>query len=389
MAEKHRVRFEPVGIEIDVAEDTTILRAAAEQGVMLMHGCKEGQCAACKSFILDGEDVEHDRYSTFALPDYEKEEGFTLLCRAHAYEDLTIELLNYDEEMIQSGLPIQEAEVEVVANDHVTHDLRHLVVKLTDPDQSLKFFPGQYLDFAIPDTEESRSFSMANTSARDGLLEFVIKIYPDGLFSRLPDTDVAVGDRLRVTGPFGVFTLQDNPGKDLVFVGGGAGMAPILSLLRCMAGRGSARKATYYYGARREADLCFHAELRELEQRLPNFRYVPALSEPGDATWDGETGLITDVLRRAGLDLKGADAYVCGPPPMVEAALELLPALGVADKRVFYAKFPTTGKGKGTPRQPPPNAGCPSRRSPTPKRAPRSSRTRPPASTTTSPRPSA
>ncbi|MEA5363327.1 2Fe-2S iron-sulfur cluster binding domain-containing protein [Amycolatopsis sp., V23-08] len=344
MSEKHRVRFEPVGIEIDVAEEQTILRAAAEQGVMLMHGCKEGQCAACKSFILDGDDVEHDKYSTFALPDYEKEEGFTLLCRAHAYEDLTIELLNYDEEMIQSGLPIQEAEVEVVSNDNVTHDLRHLVVKLTDPDQPLKFFPGQYVDFAIPDTEESRSFSMANTSARDGLLEFVIKIYPDGLFSRFLDARVAVGDRLRITGPFGVFTLRDNPSADLVFVGGGAGMAPILALLRTMAERGIERKAAFYYGARRRQDLCFEAELRELEEKLPNFRYVPALSEPGDDDWDGETGLITDVLRQAGLDLKGADAYVCGPPPMVEAALELLPALGVPDKRVFYDKFTTTGE---------------------------------------------
>jgi propane monooxygenase reductase subunit len=309
---------------------------------MLMHGCKEGQCAACKSFILDGEDVEHDRYSTFALPDYEKEEGFTLLCRAHAYEDLTIELLNYDEEMIQSGLPIQEATVEVVANDPVTHDLRHLVVRL---DEELKFFPGQYLDFAIPGTEETRSFSMANTSARAGLLEFVIKIYPDGLFSRFLDTRVAVGDRLRVTGPFGVFTLRDNPGADLVFVGGGAGMAPILSLLRSMAERGLDRKATFYYGARRRHDLCFEAELRELEARLPGFRYVPALSEPGDDDWTGETGFVTDVLRRAGHDLTGADAYVCGPPPMVEAALELLPALGVADKRVFYDKFTTTGEG--------------------------------------------
>ncbi|MEV6828596.1 2Fe-2S iron-sulfur cluster binding domain-containing protein [Amycolatopsis sp. NPDC051102] len=342
MNEKHRVRFEPVGIEIDVAEDQTILRAAAEQGVMLMHGCKEGQCAACKSFLLDGDDVEHDRYSTFALPDYEKEEGFTLLCRAHAYEDLTIELLNYDEEMIQSGLPIQEAEVEVVANENVTHDLRHLVVRL---DQDLKFFPGQYLDFAIPGTEETRSFSMANTSARDGLLEFVIKIYPDGLFSRFLDAEVAVGDRLRVTGPFGVFTLRDNPGKDLVFVGGGAGMAPILSLLRSMAERGIDRKATFYYGARRRHDLCFEAELRALEEKLPNFRYVPALSEPGDDDWTGETGFVTDVLRRAGVDLTGADAYVCGPPPMVEAALELLPALGVDGKRVFYDKFTTTGEG--------------------------------------------
>ena len=73
---------------------------------MLMHGCKEGQCSACKSFVLDGEDIELDKYSTFALPDYEKEEGYTLLCRAHAYEDVTIELLNFDEEMIRSGLPI-------------------------------------------------------------------------------------------------------------------------------------------------------------------------------------------------------------------------------------------------------------------------------------------
>ena len=72
MGDKHLVRFEPVGIEIEVSEDQTILRAAAEQGIMLMHGCKEGQCAACKSFVLDGDmdDIDLERYSTFALPDY-------------------------------------------------------------------------------------------------------------------------------------------------------------------------------------------------------------------------------------------------------------------------------------------------------------------------------
>ncbi|HEX3591757.1 MAG TPA: 2Fe-2S iron-sulfur cluster binding domain-containing protein [Pseudonocardiaceae bacterium] len=343
MTEKHRVRFEPVGIEIDVDEDQTILRAAAEQGIMLMHGCKEGQCASCKSFILDGEDVEHDKYSTFALPDYEKEEGFTLLCRAHAYEDLTIELLNYDEEMIRSGLPIQQAVVEVVSNDNVTHDMRHLVVRLVEP-TGLKFFPGQYVDFAVPGHEDTRSFSMANTSTVDGQLEFVIKIYPDGLFSRFLDTEVAVGDRLDITGPFGVFTLRDAPNAELVFVGGGAGMAPILSLLRSMAERGIERKAAFYYGARGRKDLCFEKELLALTETLPDFRYVPALSEPADGDdWDGEVGLITDVLRRRETDLAGADAYVCGPPPMVEAALELLPALGVGDKRIFYDKFTTTG----------------------------------------------
>ena len=260
MADKHVVRFEPVGIEIEVGEDQTILRAAFEQGVMLMHGCKEGQCSSCKSFVLDGDEIELDKYSTFALPDYELEEGYTLLCRAHAYEDLTIELLHYDEEMIRSGLPIQQAVTEVVSKDAVTHDMRHLVLRLIEPTE-IKFFPGQYMDISVPGTEEVRSFSMANTSSRDGLLEFVIKVYPDGLFSQFLDVVLQVGDRLELTGPFGVFTLRDSE-AELVFVGGGAGMAPILSLLRSMAERGIHRKATFFYGARGQRDLCFEEELR-------------------------------------------------------------------------------------------------------------------------------
>jgi len=344
VSEKHKVRFEPVGIEIDVAEDQTILRAAAEQGIMLMHGCKEGQCAACKSFVLEGEDIEHDRYSTFALPDYEKEEGYTLLCRAHAYEDVTIELLNYDEDMIRSGLPIQQAVAEVVSKDPVTHDMRHLVLRLIEPGD-VKFFPGQYMDISVPGTDQVRSFSMANTSSRDGLLEFVIKVYTGGLFSQFLDSELQVGDRLELTGPFGVFTLRDSD-AELVFVGGGAGMAPILSLLRSMAERGIHRKATFFYGARGRRDLCFEHELRAIAEKLPNFSYVPALSDPApdQGDWDGENGLITDVVKRLTGGLAGAHAYVCGPPPMVEAAIPLLETLGVPGKRVYYDKFTTTGE---------------------------------------------
>jgi propane monooxygenase reductase subunit len=341
VADKHTVRFEPVGIEISAGEDQTILRAAAEQGIMLMHGCKEGQCASCKSFVLDGDDIEHDRYSTFALPDFERDEGFTLLCRAHVYEDVTIELLNYDEDMIRSGLPIKDSVAEVVANDPVTHDMRHLVLRLVDT-TDFTFFPGQYVDITVPGTSETRSFSMANTSAREsGQLEFIIKIYPDGLFSQFLDTKVQIGDRLALSGPFGVFTLRDAPDQDLIFVGGGAGMAPILCLLRSMAERGISRKAVYYYGARQRSDLCFTDELRELERVLPDFRYVPALSQD---EWEGETGLITDVVAARAGDLSRTHAYICGPPPMVEAAVPLLTRLGVLDKRVYWDKFTTTGE---------------------------------------------
>jgi propane monooxygenase reductase subunit len=344
MGEKHRVRFEPVGIEIEVDEDQTVLRSASEQGLMLMHGCKEGQCAACKSFVLDGDDIELDRYSTFALPDYEKEEGFTLLCRAHVYEDVTIELLNFDEEMIRSGLPIQNAVAEVVSIDAVTHDLRHLVLRLIEPTE-ITFFPGQYMDIAVPGTEVTRSFSMANTSSKeDGRLEFVIKVYPDGVFSSFLDNRLAVGDRLDLTGPFGVFTLRDAPDRDIVFVGGGAGLAPILALLRSMAERGIDRKGVFYYGARSRADLCFVEEIEALKEKLPAFQFVPALSEPKDGEdWDGEVGFITDVLKRYETDLKRAHAYLCGPPPMVEAAMPLLAQLGVPEKHIYYDKFTTTG----------------------------------------------
>src|SRR5262249_58785930 len=112
------------------------------------------------------------------------------------------------------------------------------------------------------------------------------------------DAGRAVGDQLHLSGPFGVFTLRESPGTELIFIGGGAGMAPILSLLRSMAERGIDRKATYYYGARQRRDLCFERELRGLEETLPGFRYVPALSEPaGDDGWGGEAGLSTAVVK--------------------------------------------------------------------------------------------
>jgi propane monooxygenase reductase subunit len=222
--------------------------------------------------------------------------------------------------------------------------MRRLVLRLDDP-AGFKYFPGQYVDIAVPGTDAVRSFSMANTTCReDGQLEFVIKIYPDGLFSHFLESQLAVGDRLHITGPYGVFTLREGHEEDLVFVGGGAGMAPILALLRSMAERGITRKATYYYGARRRRDLCFEDELRGLEQTLANFRYVPALSEPdGSDGWDGEVGLITDVVRKHEAGLENAHAYICGPPPMVEAAMPLLAELGVPDKHVYFDKFTTTG----------------------------------------------
>ena len=151
MGNKHKVRFEPVDIEIEVDEDETVLDAAFRHGVMLMHGCKEGQCSACKSFLLDG-DLEMDRWSTFALNEFEEEEGFVLLCRSYAYSDLEVELLSFREEMLNTGIPLQLVYAEVEEIEALTHDMKRLVLKLVDPPE-MNFLPGQYAELYIPESD--------------------------------------------------------------------------------------------------------------------------------------------------------------------------------------------------------------------------------------------
>jgi propane monooxygenase reductase component len=344
MGKTHTVRFEPVGIEMEADEDETILNAAFRQGIMLMHGCKEGQCSACKSFLLDG-DVDLDKYSTFALPDFEEAEGWTLLCRAHAYSDLEVELINYDEEALHGGVPPRTVRTTVTAIEPLTHDISRLCLTVDD-DDPFDFKPGQYVDIRIPDGDEEdhRSFSMANLAAEAGELEFMIKRYPGGRFSGLlGEGGLAVGDELDVTGPYGVFTLRASSPRRIVFIGGGAGMAPILCLLRSMAESGVERPAAFYYGARTATDLFHLAEIAEIGGRLEDFTFVPALSEANNGDeWTGAAGLITDVVEQMEDDLAEVDAYLCGPPPMVDAAIAMLERKGVPESHIYFDKFTTT-----------------------------------------------
>src|SRR4249919_275510 len=160
----HKVRFQPVNIEIEVNEDETVLNAAFRQGVSLTHGCREGQCSACKSFLLDG-DLEMEKYSTFALPEYESEEGYVLLCRSHAYSDLEVELINYDEDILRLGIPIVTLQT---------------IVEEIEPRKKMLFTAGQYADILIPGSDEHRAYSMANTPRTSYRLEFMIKVFAGG-----------------------------------------------------------------------------------------------------------------------------------------------------------------------------------------------------------------
>jgi propane monooxygenase reductase subunit len=345
VADTHRITFEPVDIEMDVREDEHILDAAFRQGIHLMHGCREGRCSACKSFVLDG-DIQMENHSTFACNEAEQDEGFVLLCRTKAYSDCTIELLNFDEDELLGGIPIQTVRTRVTSLESVTGDIVALRLEPTEPDV-FEFKPGQYADLRIPGTDEYRSFSMASTMSTTGQLEFLVKKYPGGKFAALLDDanseGISAGDEIELTGPYGSSTLKDGHVLPVVCIGGGAGMAPILSIVRHMSETGSTRPVHFYYGARTPNDLFYIDEINALGDSLVDFTFVACVSDSAGVRSSGsvavEEGNVTDVVQRLEPDVRKTEVYLCGPPPMVDAALDFLDVCGTPSDQIFYDKF--------------------------------------------------
>lgn len=341
MADTHRITFDPVDIEMEVREDEHILDAAFRQGIHLMHGCREGRCSACKSFVLDG-DIQMEGHSTFACNEAEQDEGFVLLCRTKAYSDCTIELLNFDEDELLGGISIQNVTTRVVSVESVTADIVALRLEPIEP-EVFEFKPGQYADLQIPGTDEFRSFSMASTPSTPNQVEFLIKKYPGGVFAALLDDGISVGDSISLTGPYGSSTLKDGHVLPVVCIGGGAGMAPVLSLVRHMSESGNTRPVHFYYGARTPADLFYVDEIIALGAGLVDFTFVACVSDAAGVASSGslsiEEGNVTDVVRRLEPDIARAEVYLCGPPPMVDAALDLLDVCGTPTDQIFFDKF--------------------------------------------------
>lgn len=334
-----RVVFEPIGEEIECGENESVLDASFRQGYSLVHGCREGQCSACKAYLLEGE-VALKPYSSFALSESEEEQGYTLLCRAMPEEDLVVELLHFDPEDYRAEHPIREGAATVAEIEELTHDISRLVLAIEEP-EDFDYRPGHYIDLVVPGSEDRRSFSMANLPG-DGEIELIIKRYDGGRFSGLlEDGELKAGDALRFVGPYGAFHLREGQ-RPVLMVAGGSGMAPQLALLRQMARDGCDRPVRFFYGARSRADLFSIEEIEQLGARIDDFEFTPVLS---DEDWEGAGGLVHEAVSgyleegELGDDI---EAYLCGPPPMVEAATEMLiDGRGLEPKQIHFDKFTT------------------------------------------------
>lgn len=346
MGDVYKVRLEPVGVEFEVNEKETVLDAAFRQGISLPHGCKEGQCSACKCVLLEGE-VDMLKYSTFALNDGEKDSGHTLMCRALPDTDLTIELLNFDEEVLSKSIPVKEFTGSIVDFQHLTHDIRGVEIALNAP---IKFWAGQYVDITVT-TEEgetiTRSFSMANPPSETQKLSFIIKKYPEGKFSNQLDSGgIRIGASVRVVGPYGMCFRRDGREGPVILVGAGSGMSPVWSILHDHIDSGEDRPVYFFYGARAQSDLFHLDRLAALTAAHPGVTFIPVLShEPEDAGWTGARGFVHQEVDRflKDLGIQGqGDVYACGPPPMIDALTPVLFMQDFDTDRIFYDKFTTT-----------------------------------------------
>ena len=334
-----RVLFEPIGEEIECGDEETVLEAAFRQGYNLAYGCREGQCSACKCYLLEGE-VDLLPYSTFALSESEEEHGYTLICRALPVEDLVVELLHFDPDNYRLEHPIRDGRAEVEAVESLTADIWLLRLRVEEP-ADFSFLPGQYVDVWVPGSDDARrSFSMANLPG-DARIELMIKCYPGGRFSGLLGDSIHPGDSLGFTGPYGAFHLRRSR-RPILMLAGGSGMAPILSLLRQLAGERSDRMVRFFYGARTAADLFRLDDIAALGSALADFRFEAVLSEA--AAGDPERiarGLVHEFAAEylAAGEMDDFETYMCGPPPMIDAAAELLSDQGLDESRIFYDKF--------------------------------------------------
>ncbi|MBB6444938.1 NADH:ubiquinone reductase (Na(+)-transporting) subunit F [Bacillus benzoevorans] len=331
--ETYEVTLEPSGKTITVKEGQTILDAAIRNGIQVAYGCRHGSCSACKCQVLEGDFEIMDRVSEYSLMSFEREEGITLMCSTLVESDLVIEV---EEE--ESDLPfyaVHDFAAEVVENKQCTHDIHMIQLKLAE---DFPYGAGQFFEFDIPGLEDTRAYSVATKYKEDGIVEFHIKRVKDGAGSNYM-CDLKAGDKLTGSGPYGNMQLR-NRDKDIIFVAGGSGMAPIKSLIEELFTENYEKEAWFFYGARTTNDLYLTEEWVELAEKHPNFHFVPALSNQDPSVeWNGETGFIADIIGRKLENMTNADAYLCGPPIMIETACDALSKAGVKGADIAYDEF--------------------------------------------------
>ncbi len=359
---------------ITVPAGGKLLQTLAEQDLFLSSACGGGgTCAQCRCQVFDGGGsilaTEEAHFNN-----REKKDFWRLSCQVPVKSDMKITV---PDEVFGA----KKWETTVKSNENVATFIKELILELPEG-EAVGFDAGGYVQMEIPAYEADyknfeiekeyledwekfkvlenksivkepviRAYSMANYPEEKGIMKFNIRIaspppgtdFPPGEASSYL-FNLKKGDKLTIFGPFGEFMAKDTQ-NEMVFIGGGAGMAPMRShifdqLLRL----DSSRKISFWYGARSLKEMFYDEEFRELEKKYENFSYHTALSDPlPEDSWSGYTGFISHVLHDNYLvnhpTPEDCEYYMCGPPMMMDAAFKMLDSLGVEPENIMFDDF--------------------------------------------------
>jgi benzoate/toluate 1,2-dioxygenase reductase subunit len=319
---------------LDSAADESILAAARRQHLLLASDCEVGDCQTCRASLCAGT-VGYDEFASISLTSEEIMAGAILPCVAVPQSDVVVRLPYARIQRLPArAWPMRVAAVERLCASAVR--LRGKVLGLSP----LNFCPDQYLDLGVPGSSAAGSYSMASAPEDGGEVEFLVRLLENGAVSRYLTERASVGDRIEMHGPLGIFYLRETE-HPILMVAGGAGIAPIASMLRSLVRRGGTqRKVTLCFGVNTCADLFYVDELKELARRFAAFDLKITVLHP-DGTWAGPSGLVTDLIESR--NAPATDAYLCGPPPMVQAARQKLLAMGADPSAIYAEQFIPSG----------------------------------------------
>ncbi|MBN1126316.1 MAG: 2Fe-2S iron-sulfur cluster binding domain-containing protein [Sedimentisphaerales bacterium] len=342
IAERFIANYGSCEIEINKDKKVTVqggqplLGALVNEKIFIPSACGgRGTCGYCKVKVTEGGGVILPTETPF-LTKQEQDAGVRLSCQLKIRNDLKIEI---PEEL----LSVKEYQCVCTKIEDLTHDMKRFRFELQDPPQ-IEYVPGQYVQLLCPPYKGSpeevyRAYSIASDPAQKNIIDLIIRLVPNGICTTWCFEHLKEGDPVKINGPYGDFGLTDSQAP-MVFIAGGSGMAPFVSILHYMEHTGNSRQVKYFYGGNQVRDLCLDEEMKRFEKALTGFEYVPVAADPAEGEqWDGQRGLVTEAVQKAYSDLSGHEGYLCGSPGMIDAAIKVLTSMGMNEGQIYYDKF--------------------------------------------------
>ena len=341
VAERFLVNYGICKLDINAGEEPleveggqTLLSALYSSEIFIPSACGgKGSCGYCKVTVDSGGGPVLPTETPY-LSRTEIRSNVRLACQVKIREDIFVKIPS---EML--NVKMFDATVEYIRD--LTHDIKEVRFKLQEP-MEISQRPGQYIQVQAPSQEGPvfRAYSISSPSYDDNAVELMVRLVPGGIGSTYIH-NLQQDDSVSFTGPYGEFYLNENPDVEIVCVGGGCGMAPMKNIIFSIYDKHPDRICWLFFGCRTTKDIFYLDEYKALAEKHPNFHVIYALSDElaEDEQWDGETGFVhlsVDKYLEAGIRRQ---AFLCGPPPMIEAVMRVLEDKGLSDDDIFYDEF--------------------------------------------------